>query len=183
MRTILLPIMLLTFSLQANAEISGLGSFEGKYENPKSKQKIELFETLGELVGTTSIAYVDSKGVPTGKKIEYFFSFKEVISKNLIRGKLQTFDDHYDCFLENGEAYIQKMPGKKIKIISNRVIFNVKTYYKTNQSRRTPRYCRSPYSGYRYFCGYRWHKEPRKKIGRKCIIKQRIKNVVVLDRK
>lgn len=159
-----------------------LNSYVGLWRQMDSGREIRLETMDNFLTGSTTVRYVDPEGRPTNETIEYFFQFQEEDGPQMVRGRLSTFDSHYNCYLENGDAFVQKLDFDRIKIGFHRILFKVQETRSMERWERRPKYCQSYYDGRAYFCGFEWREIPGRLLGRKCIITERIPTAVQLEK-
>ncbi|MCB0385922.1 MAG: hypothetical protein KDD43_11060 [Bdellovibrionales bacterium] len=155
-----LYLLLVSFSLPASGfDLDGLWYTEDQRPVRILKKDEDTY------IAHTSIDYVDNIGRRTGEKIDYYFEFSEAdtsTSPLTYQGFLRTFDSHYSCSFENGEASIRVITDRMIDVFLPKIVFKVKTVHRgtPREKRPYPLYCYDPFYHVDYVCGWDWRYTP-----------------------
>ena len=155
-----LALSLCLFSLPASGfELDGLW-----YTEDQRPVRI-LKKDENTYIAHTAIDYVDTLGRGTGEKIDYYFEFSQTDTSSTpltYQGFLRTFDSHYACSFENGEASIRVISDQAIDVFLPKINFKVRTVRRgtPREKRPYPLHCYDPYYNMDYVCAWDWRYPP-----------------------
>ncbi|MCB0413294.1 MAG: hypothetical protein KDD50_03115 [Bdellovibrionales bacterium] len=158
-------------------------SLEGSWES--SSGSILIFHKHeNQWMAYSQIQYVNEYGEEIGESIEYFYKLSlNQGNFNNYCGTLETYDNYYDCSLNNGEITIQFLSKNRIQMMVPVIKFKKVTIGPSRRIKsRVPYYCDSRWGS--YICGWEWREQTVREGGTShCEITYRNYQIVTLKKR
>lgn len=130
-----------------------------------SDKTISWFKHNDSYISSTKSYYADQNGSKLPGAVEFSY---ELIKSTLPSGGIQflgpvrSFDSHYNCSFENGEAQITVIDDDHIRVATPILTFKIVTHTAQKEvRRRRPIYChyRDRWQSQEYICAWEWKRE------------------------